>query len=1067
MKHFTPRSFLLLAIGLFSSYLVKAAVISFEDAVPVGWSVTNGNLSISQYKAKLGSSSLKWDWNGGSVLTAEEATIQSTSAQNNGGITVWIYNTISTNDSIMVAFHNSAGERCRIPFRLNFVGWRCLWARYREDMGLLSSDRGTLTTMVIHAPQTGNGTVYFDYLEFVTNVSWEKISNFQYNVKESAGIESFLTVRNIPAPAPVPPTDEQRTAFQTIGQRLDEWYYGSGQNTGNEYYQARADRMNTYISRGVRNAPVIAANGTVNNSGLFPHYLFHNKTVDGIKLYSSRNLGESCMIQLAYDYKLNNNTESLNKALELLDYYYDQGWADGSGLGSLRMEMLRSAGYFHSAYMLRDDLGAERSQILSDAFHWFTLFGKTYVEPENPGDLADYIRTLAVPKLFYALTLSDEGERTTAMNSYKSYLDNAFKHAQGFLGSLKPDGSGYHHHAPYYSAYYNQVVYVGCFLYYILHDTPFALSEDTYQNLKQALLAYRFFSAEYNVPGSTGGRFPHQTEILQQLIPAFAFMSVARPDAEIVSAFKRLWNPEHPSVSTYITTVRTDICYTSTFGEIDAVVAAANLSGEPEANPVGTQYFPFSGLFVARQNDWTVTIKGFSKHIWDYESSGTENLYGRYLSYDHIEYTDLVNGYRSFQLTKDDTDGNTAWDWNLLPGTTTKYLSKENLSYLATDGKHRNFSDQPFLGGIGFDETTGMFTNRLHDNAIDTSFYADKSVFVFDNAFYCMGSGIRDNSTTTPFYTTLFQNKKEMGSQMVTVNGEVINNDVTGLQNPVIGDNFGNTYIINNGTADVKVGTDYLTAMINLGEQVNNAVYNYTWLVQPTQDQVNEYQGNSPVQVLRQDASAHAVYHSDQNMLAASIFQPDVVLDINEIHTVNLPVIFMMKRIGNEYEVAFSNPDMNRPSAANNDALTDEIAAIPGAMSEIVIQLNGVYNKAAGDNSEVIVSVEGDITTLTYPSAHDGETYRVRLSEERATKGCIATNQEVGVRLWKDDNYWQLSLTESREYDWTLMDVSGKPISSGKESGIIKKINNSSLPSGVYFLKLIIENNPYVYKLIK
>ena len=160
MRTNTYNTILFLVATLFLSVsTLHAAVLSFESTVPSGWTTTNGgNLTISQDKAKLGSSSLCWQWSAGSVLTAPESTIQSTSSDNNGGITVWIYNTIASDASITISFHTASGEsKCSMPFKLNYQGWRCLWARYREDMGLANAAKGTITTMKITAPSSGSG----------------------------------------------------------------------------------------------------------------------------------------------------------------------------------------------------------------------------------------------------------------------------------------------------------------------------------------------------------------------------------------------------------------------------------------------------------------------------------------------------------------------------------------------------------------------------------------------------------------------------------------------------------------------------------------------------------------------------------------------------------------------------------------------------------------------------------------------------------------------------------------------------------------------------------------------
>lgn len=43
-------------------------------------------------------------------------------------------------------------------------------------------------------------------------------------------------------------------------------------------------------------------------------------------------------------------------------------------------------------------------------------------------------------------------------------------------------------------------LYAGALIAYLLHDTPYALSETTLHNLKQGLLTFRFFCAGLEVP---------------------------------------------------------------------------------------------------------------------------------------------------------------------------------------------------------------------------------------------------------------------------------------------------------------------------------------------------------------------------------------------------------------------------------------------------------------------------------------------------------------------------------------------------------------------------------------
>ena len=55
-------------------------------------------------------------------------------------------------------------------------------------------------------------------------------------------------------------------------------------------------------------------------------------------------------------------------------------------------------------------------------------------------------------------------------------------------------------------------------------------------------------------------------------------------------------------------------------GETELCLQAAALKVTPEPNPRTTLYLPYSGLMINRNATRHVTLKGFSKYIWDYES---------------------------------------------------------------------------------------------------------------------------------------------------------------------------------------------------------------------------------------------------------------------------------------------------------------------------------------------------------------------------------------------------------------------------------------------------------------
>lgn len=132
---------------------------------------------------------------------------------------------------------------------------------------------------------------------------------------------------------------------------------------------------------------------------------------------------------------------------------------------------------------------------------------------------------------------------------------------------------------------------------------------------------------------------------METLLPAFAYVALSKkePDKELTAAFKRIIETEEyqQAITKYIRNVNSNLAYTSTIGEIELLTKLASISTPKEKAVAGSLFMPYSGLLVAKDSLLHFNIKGFSRYIWDFESSATENTKGRYLSYGQIEYFDL------------------------------------------------------------------------------------------------------------------------------------------------------------------------------------------------------------------------------------------------------------------------------------------------------------------------------------------------------------------------------------------------------------------------------------------
>ena len=171
--------------------------------------------------------------------------------------------------------------------------------------------------------------------------------------------------------------------------------------------ETRKKHETEFISGGMRLADKLdikyASDGTPIGYPLYP--MRSPAEVDGERIRQFRDINEKMLLPLALDYRKNKNGKSLDKIKYIYDWFNDQGWADGSGLGSLCFEKLRSAGYFHSFFLVKDQLDEKTYQRELDALYWFTMFGICYDLPTHAGEVADNLRALAIPKLVYALSV--------------------------------------------------------------------------------------------------------------------------------------------------------------------------------------------------------------------------------------------------------------------------------------------------------------------------------------------------------------------------------------------------------------------------------------------------------------------------------------------------------------------------------------------------------------------------------------------------------------------------------------------------------------------------------------
>lgn len=1004
---------------------VPEHIQSFEGGVPDNWSAVSGNLEISDKHYKHEKTSLKWQWeSGGSLLAINEVNMDVASETEHGGLIAWVYNETPIKDKLTVNLGTQSqitegNPAYTFDYYLDFEGWRALWIDFKKDAvnpEFKGEQPVTIEQMEIVSPENvKQGELYLDLVEFVNNLHWCRAQDYQIPIQRAnsnGGLggtweRGYYYIKQKPRTELTPLTEEELADIKTIEKRFDEWVYGTGRYSGQGPMEMRKEALDAYIKEGLEDYETLEIKRHEDGS------------ITGVPLFASRSpyikmgkqfgseVSTEIFLPLVFDYKLNQNMESFDKLMTLFDYYHDQGWAEGSGLGTPDHETNRSSGYFVAVYLMREELKETgRFDREIGAMNWYTDFGKVYGEykVDYTETTADEMRTHFLYRLLYAMAMEDTPEKVQAINAYREWVESALELNPNFAGTIKPDYTGFHHRGIYVSAYAPHGYHMAAVINYLLHDTVFELDQTSQENLKGALEAVDVMTKDYNLPQSLTGRFPKQTGIVSEILPAYAYMALSGDpvtgdeiDKDMAGIFMRLWNPDSSALKKRFNKCRAGISYIDTIGGLELVFDLLDQGLPAGEEPQGFFTMPYGGMVIHRRDDWMVNQKGWSQYVWDYESGGTkkENVYGRYCSYGALqimsESTPAENG-----ITVQD-----GWDWNRVPGATTKYLPFDLLSSEVNDYAHRSFSDQTFLGGVSSQGQNGMFSMQLHDTQYDPSFYANKSSFFFDDEIICLGSGIQNADKDHETETTLFQSGLNGDTAMPfylnsTEPIEEYPYEKTFTQGETVWmmDPYGNGYyipkaegihIIRNTQASKdeldkeETQGEYTTAWIGHGKAPENAGYEYVIKVQTTPEKMEQYDGKT-YEVLQKDDNAHIIKHIPSNTTAYAVFKTDQPIEQGILASADTPVMVMIKEDGADKIVfSMSDPDLRLPKLPNQ-TMEEDTATTASIGKTTVVTLKGEWKLSGEQEGIRVVKSEGGQTVIELDCI-DGQTREMVLTK--------------------------------------------------------------------------------------
>lgn len=924
-----------------------------EGSVPANWTASAGTLSISPFHYKLGTESLRWDWNGGSVITVTNPNITAADVTNFAKNTCdfWVWNGSAVpGGQLKIEFMNGAAAQYWFEFNLNYTGWRRAVRSYRHDMSKKSNPSSTFTSVRITAPATGTGSLFLDAVTWVGN-RFDRIRDAQNpgisgSLSRTLFAESYAHVPTLPA----------------------------AQATG-----AEIDDLNILRARWLAVAKGSSQPGasavTSANMSFASMNIVEDPNGNGIrgKVVGQYNPDlESWPQTLARDYAWNTATatDSRDAMLQLASHLMDQGHAADS---NLLPSTPNGPSYDYrdlpmALILMAPAYSPDMKQKTWEWFRWAYRMGDFWSTTWERD--VDDIYLHSVQELGAILFLiEDEREAVHQLKGYKLYLDRFWEFSEGSEGGVKVDGIGFHHRSHYnnYMYAYNSMVAAA----HQLGGTGFQISQAGYENLRLGFMTYIHMSAH-----GTGNRFGHYGN---SLCGRNAMNNDTSFSKTALRELGELGGHYYNSTADPIVAR----AYNRRFGTNDHSLFSSYGTDSPD----GFHQFNYSPLGIYRRGNWVASIRAPQRYFWSAEIWTNSNVYGRYQAYGALEM--LYNGSVSSRTPKDGNGNDVmipdpanaannipkvvtvrsgqsedGWDWSQAPGTTTIALPHDQLGMkeredvrsqlnfsgaLAFRGDQSGAQSQSGLYAANFQESKPSSIQGLNHNL---SFVWRKSWFCFDSQIVCLGSDISNQNATHPTVTTLFQGVLPTRSTATFLNGTSINafphsETVNGAGAPWLLDSYDTGYLLqSNGNLKISRSNqvsarhtgngatttdDFAKAWIDHGTNPDGEGYEYSVFPNTTTSAMitaataHASAATKPYRVYQRDTDAHVVKWKASGQLGYAIFTSEELSAETQnaglLMSVERPCL-VMTQLGSSDDAWISvvDPDLNftHPQAEYN-----------------------------------------------------------------------------------------------------------------------------------------------------
>ena len=910
----------LLACCLFA-YGVEAQVVdygqangvfSFENDVEGVTASTRSSVSISDEHSKLGHKSLKWEWKKKGSSMSINAPVPYLAKNPNpketsvSSFVFWIYSPAKLDGQLHFSFMKDGKECSWFDYDLGFTGWRGAWVAFDRDMeGTPVEDMDQV--LITASDDLKSGVLYFDGIITASfqdvryhTADWQarfinkETTNFWLTLNQFWDNQLDIPVENRPM------TEQEIADCKVIEDRFVELVTDGVKPLNIE------EIRKIYRSYNIR----FNEDGTIN--GLPIWFIRYGETYlnqgipDAMPTFTARGQTlrqlNDAMLKIAVSYMQETDSDVKAEIAEiyvnLTKHLLDQGFAVGSGQGTLHHLGYSMRNFYTAPVIMKSVLKeAGLAEQMQMAMEWFCGAGEVRTAPEQLGMDIDAFNTSLMGRFGSVIMLKDDSYKHAYFTALSRWVDNGFKYTEGTNPAFKRDGTVVHHRKCYpeyaiggFKGSVNAI--------WMLAGTQWAISQESHEIQKNALMTMRFYSQLKSFPLAMSGRHPDGT---RSLIPSqFALLADAGSpdgsqaiDKDLAEAYLRINGVD---------------------GKWGKKFTAAGLVAENA--PVGGKYLPYNCSLSYRQDEWLATFAGHSRYLWAAETYQRENHYGRYLAHGSMQLLCGKDSFESgYQLA--------GWDWCHIPGTTAAEIPMEQMkaNVLNVDEfsgyEEMLLSDEWFAGGVAFGIEAAMYSMKLHEHdKYNGSLRARKSYFAFGNRIICLGDGLENSLEGSELHTTLFQNSIDASESGATevLEGESI----------VLNDKFGNAYFVRGGEVCLNKGlqnsyheeTDAPTqgyfekAYIDHGSVCTGSKadrYEYMVVVAPTKTDIRLYEAQRPYDVLRADSTAHIVKDQLSGITGCAAFEKTAV----DENIVSLsPSVLMYQLTDNQINISVSNPDL-------------------------------------------------------------------------------------------------------------------------------------------------------------